>query len=158
MQIKSLLTAVVGLAILSDAAEIGRRSPFARTLDRRQNRNGNQGNRNGNGGNNNNNNGGNRGGNNGNNNNNNNGGGGNRALNQNAVQQGSQQDGNNPGADGQAASATSVAPKRTEPSLITDNLQRQCQLYQLLPGFDSYQWSASPHWIVQWNPYVYTAG
>lgn len=109
MQIKTLLTALVGLAVLSDAAEIGRRSPFARTIERRQFRNGNGGNRNGNGGNNNNNNnGGNRNNGNGNNNNNNNNNGGNTALSRNVIQQGSQQDGNNPGADNQAASATLV--------------------------------------------------
>ena len=122
MQIKTLLTALVGLAVLSDAAEIGRRSPFARTIERRQFRNGfGGGNRNGNGGNNNNNNnnGGNRNNGNGNgngnnnNNNNNNGGGGNTALSRNVIQRGSQQDGNNPGADNQAASATLVSGTST---------------------------------------------
>ncbi|EHK23963.1 uncharacterized protein TRIVIDRAFT_117265, partial [Trichoderma virens Gv29-8] len=101
MQIKNVLTGLVGLAVLADAASIERRSPFGRTLERRQNQNGRNrgGNNGGNNGNNGNNNAGNNGGNNG-------GNAGGATLDSNLIQTGSQQDGNNPGADGQSASAT----------------------------------------------------
>lgn len=108
MQIKTVLTALVGAAMIADAAEV-RRSPFHRALERRQRNGNNNGN---NRGGNNNNNGNNRNGNNGNNGNNNGGNnnnGGGRQLSANAVQRGSAQDGNNPGSDQQAASATFVA-------------------------------------------------
>jgi hypothetical protein len=91
MQIKNVLTGLVGLAVLADAASIERRSPFGRALERRQ-RGGNNGGNQGNQGNN-------QGG-------NANNGGANLALNSNLVQTGSQQDGNNPGGEGQVASAT----------------------------------------------------
>ncbi|KAH6605605.1 hypothetical protein Trco_004758 [Trichoderma cornu-damae] len=81
MQLKAVVTGLVSLSVLADAASVERRSPFGRTLGRRQdnarNRGGNQG-----------------------------GNGGGLALNSNLVQTGSQQDGNNPGADGQSASTT----------------------------------------------------
>lgn len=101
MQIKNVLTGLVGLAVLADAASIERRSPFGRALERRQrgqnggNNGGNQGNQGNNQGNQGNNQGGNA-----------NNGGANLALNSNLVQTGSQQDGNNPGGEGQVASAT----------------------------------------------------
>lgn len=110
MQIKNVLTGLVGLAILADAASIERRSPFGRTLERRRggNNGGNQGNKGGNTGNagNTGNNGGNTGNNQGGNTNNAGSGSGSLALNANLVQKGSQQNGNNPGGEGQAASAT----------------------------------------------------
>lgn len=91
MQIKNVLTGLVGLAVLADAASIERRSPFRRALNRRQfnggNNGGNQGNNGGNQGNNGNN-------------------GGSLTLDSNLLQTGSQSDGNNPGGEGQAASAT----------------------------------------------------
>jgi transcription initiation factor TFIID subunit 15 len=53
MQIKNVLTGLVGLAVLADAASIERRSPFGRALGRRaNNQGGNQGNNQGNQGNN----------------------------------------------------------------------------------------------------------
>lgn len=88
MQIKNVLAGVVGLAVLAEAGNVERRSLFGRALERRQ-RGGRNGNNGGNGGNN--------GG---------NGGNGGASLNANLIQTGSQQDGNNPGADGQSASAT----------------------------------------------------
>lgn len=115
MQIKALLTALVGAAMIVDAADI-RRSPVHAAMLRRQNRQGNNGgNRGGNQNNNQNNNqggnnqgGNNRGGNNQGGNNQNNGGGGGLQLAQNVLQRGSANDGNNPGSDQQAASATYV--------------------------------------------------
>ncbi len=108
MHVKTVLVALVGITAVAEATELPHRSLFANTLSRRQN---NRGGRNGgqqgggrNGGNQGGNNGGNQGGNNGG--NNNNGGGGGRALTANLVQSASADDGNNPGADGQAASAT----------------------------------------------------
>ncbi|KAJ3472509.1 hypothetical protein NLG97_g10931 [Lecanicillium saksenae] len=111
MQIKALLTALVGVAMVADAADL-RRSPVHAALERRQNRQG--GNRQGqqNGNNRGQQNGNNRGQQNGNNNNNNgngnnNAGGGGLALANNVVQKGSANNGNNPGSNEQAASATS---------------------------------------------------
>ncbi|ODA78727.1 hypothetical protein RJ55_06109 [Drechmeria coniospora] len=128
MQINALLFALLGFGVLADAASTERRSPFSRVLNRRQNNNrqggqgrnnGGQGRNNGgqgrnNGGQGRNNNGGQGRNNNGGQGRNNNGGnnnGGRNALilNQNLVQTASQDDGNNPGADGQAASATNNA-------------------------------------------------
>jgi hypothetical protein len=98
MQIKNVLTGLVGLAVLADAASIERRSPFGRALERRQ-RGGNNGGNQGNQGNNQGNQGNNQGG-------NANNGGASLTLDSNLVQTGSQQDGNNPGGEGQVASAT----------------------------------------------------
>ncbi|KGQ07314.1 hypothetical protein BBAD15_g7368 [Beauveria bassiana D1-5] len=113
MQLKAILTALVGAAMVVDAAEM-RRSPFRAALERRQNRNGNQrqGGQNGNNGVQNGNNGGGNGGNNngnnrGNNGNNGNNGGGNLQLDPQVLQRGSFSDGDNPGSDEQAASAVS---------------------------------------------------
>ncbi|KAM3498245.1 hypothetical protein MY10362_008425 [Beauveria mimosiformis] len=127
MQLKAILTALVGAAMVVDAADM-RRSPVRAALERRQNRNGGQrqGGQNGNnggfnGGNGgfNGGNGGNNGGNNGNNGNNrgnngnnrgnngNNGGNGNLQLDPNVLQQASFNDGDNPGSNEQAASAVS---------------------------------------------------
>ncbi|TQV93440.1 hypothetical protein V2A60_010152 [Cordyceps javanica] len=93
MQLKAIITALVGAAMVVDAAD-ARRSPILSALERRQNRQG--GNRQGG-----NRQGGNNGGNGGNN------GGNGLQLSQNVVQQGSAQNGNNPGSADQAASATS---------------------------------------------------
>ena len=90
MQVKGVLITLLGLAVVSEAAVPSHKTPFSRVLTRRQNNRG--GNKNG--------------GNNGGNNNAGNGGGGGTTLNPANVQTGSQQDGNNPGADNQAASAT----------------------------------------------------
>ncbi|KAM3534653.1 hypothetical protein MY4038_002065 [Beauveria bassiana] len=115
MQLKAILTALVGAAMVVDAAEM-RRSPFRAALERRQNRNGNQrqGGQNGNNGVQNGNNGGGNGGNNNGNNgngnnrgNNGNNGGGNLQLDPQVLQRGSFSDGDNPGSDEQAASAVS---------------------------------------------------
>ncbi|KAK1248822.1 hypothetical protein MKX08_007042 [Trichoderma sp. CBMAI-0020] len=101
MQIKNVLTGLVGLAVLADAASIERRSPFGRALERRQRgQNGNNGGNQGNQGNNQGNQGNNNQGGNANN------GGGSVTLDSNLIQTGSQQDGNNPGGEGQVASAT----------------------------------------------------
>ncbi|KAM0461057.1 hypothetical protein ACHAO4_001857 [Trichoderma viride] len=97
MQIKNVLTGLVGLAVLADAASIERRSPFGRALERRQ-RGQNGGNK-GNQGNQGNNQAGNA-------NTGNANTGGAITLDSNLVQTGSQQNGNNPGGDGQVASAT----------------------------------------------------
>lgn len=103
MQIKTVLTGLVGLAVLADAASIERRSPFGRALERRRggqnggNNAGNQGAQGQNQGNQGNNNQGASG---------NNGGSESLTLDSNLVQTGSQQNGNNPGGEGQAASAT----------------------------------------------------
>lgn len=106
MQIKGVIVAILGIAALSDAAAFNRRTPFTRTLNRRQfgggggkfggnqgqnqGQNGNQGQNQGqdqaDGANNN--------------------AGGDATLDANAVQTGSQQDGNQQPADGQSASAT----------------------------------------------------
>lgn len=100
MQLKALLTALVGAAMVADAADM-RRSPIHAALERRQNRNGaNNGQGQNRGGNNANN------GNNGN--NGDNGGGGGLQLAQNVLQRGSASNGNNPGSNEQAASATYV--------------------------------------------------
>ncbi|KAL7920821.1 hypothetical protein ACQKWADRAFT_150958 [Trichoderma austrokoningii] len=97
MQIKNVLTGLVGLAVLADAASIERRSPFGRALERRRGGNGaNQGNT------------GNAQGNTGGNANQGSSAntGASLTLDANLVQTGSQSDGNNPGGEGQAASAT----------------------------------------------------
>ena len=115
MQIKALLAALAGAAMVADAADL-RRSPFHAAIERRQNRNGGQGGNDGQGQNRGGGNGNNQGGGNGNNqgggngNNNRGGGGGNGGLqlSQNVLQRGSANDGNNPGSAEQAASATYV--------------------------------------------------
>ncbi len=108
MQIKALLAALAGAAMVVDAADI-RRSPIHAAIERRQNRNGGQGGQGGQGQNRGGGNGNNQGGGNGNNNNQGGqGGNGGLALSQNVVQRGSANDGNNPGSNEQAASATYV--------------------------------------------------